>query len=70
MHASIICSVVLSAATFVSSRSSASYLTQSLLSSSYGRQSSSSVPSQCTSICDPVNDKENDMSFHPGPRPC
>ncbi|KAG1753230.1 hypothetical protein EDB19DRAFT_817660 [Suillus lakei] len=62
MRTSTICLVVLSAAaSLVSSRPSASYLTQSfraLSSPSYKRQSSS-VPSQCTSICDPVNNEVN-----------
>ncbi|KAG2130989.1 uncharacterized protein EDB93DRAFT_1255647 [Suillus bovinus] len=62
MRVSTSCLVVLSAAaTFVSSRPSASYLTQSfrvLLSPSYKRQSSSTP--QCASTCDPVNDEVND----------
>ncbi|KIK48068.1 hypothetical protein CY34DRAFT_798697 [Suillus luteus UH-Slu-Lm8-n1] len=62
MRASTICLVVLStAATLVSSRPSASYLTQSfraLSSPSYKRQSNS-VPSQCTSTCDPVQTEVN-----------
>lgn len=62
MRAAVICLVALSmAATLVSSRPSASYLTQSfqaLLSPLYERQSSS-VPSQCTSTCDPIQNEEN-----------
>ncbi|KAG1753229.1 hypothetical protein EDB19DRAFT_817576 [Suillus lakei] len=62
MRTSTICLVVLSAAaSFVSSHPSASYLTQSfraLSSPSYKRQSSS-VPSQCTSTCDPVYTEMN-----------
>ncbi|KAG1902828.1 uncharacterized protein F5891DRAFT_1021356 [Suillus fuscotomentosus] len=64
MRASAACLVVLSVATtFVSSHpSTESYLTRSfrvLSSPSYKRQSST-VPPQCTSICDPVNDEVND----------
>lgn len=62
MLASTICLVVLStAANLASSRPSASYLTQSfraLSSPSYKRQSNS-VPSQCTSTCDPVLNEVN-----------
>ncbi|KAG1811190.1 uncharacterized protein BJ212DRAFT_1483854 [Suillus subaureus] len=62
MHASVICLVVLSiAATLASSRPGASYLTQSfreLSSLSYKRQSSS-IPSQCTSTCDPVQSESS-----------
>ncbi|KAG2345039.1 hypothetical protein BDR05DRAFT_145573 [Suillus weaverae] len=61
MRPSTICIVVLSAAAvLVSSRPSASYLSQSfraLSSPSYKRQSS--VPSQCTSTCDPVQSELN-----------
>lgn len=63
MRACTIYLVVLSvAATLVLSRPSASYLTQSfraLSTASYKRQSSGYVPSQCTSICDPVNNEVN-----------
>ncbi|KAG1845668.1 hypothetical protein F4604DRAFT_1818469, partial [Suillus subluteus] len=62
MRASAICLVVLSmAATHVSSHPSASDLTQSfraLSSLSYKKQTSS-VPSQCASACDPVQNEEN-----------
>ncbi|KAG1859037.1 hypothetical protein DFJ58DRAFT_292864 [Suillus subalutaceus] len=62
MRASAICLVVLSmAASHVSSHPSASDLTQSfraLSSLSYKRQSNS-VPSQCASACDPVQNEEN-----------
>ncbi|KAG1739904.1 uncharacterized protein EDB91DRAFT_372965 [Suillus paluster] len=61
MHTSTICLVMLSAAAgLVSSRPSASYLThtfRTLSSASYKRQSS--VPSQCTPVCDPVNAEVN-----------
>ncbi|KAG1767735.1 hypothetical protein EV702DRAFT_747849 [Suillus placidus] len=61
MRPSTICIVVLSAAAIpVSSRPSASYLSQSfrvLSSPSYKRQSS--VPSQCTPTCDPVQSELN-----------
>lgn len=63
MRACTICLVILSlAATLVLSRPSTSYLTQSfraLSTASYKRQSSGYVPSQCTSICDPVNNEVN-----------
>ncbi|KAG1767721.1 hypothetical protein EV702DRAFT_1146237 [Suillus placidus] len=66
MRACTIYLVVLSmAATLVLSRPSASYLTQSfraLSTASYKRQSSGYVPSQCTSICDPVSNEVNAVS--------
>ncbi|KAG1767736.1 hypothetical protein EV702DRAFT_1146299 [Suillus placidus] len=62
MRPSNICIVVLSAAaTLVSSRPSASYLSQSfraLSSPSYKRQGSP-IPSQCTPSCDPVQSELN-----------
>ncbi|KAG2074918.1 hypothetical protein BDR04DRAFT_1150731 [Suillus decipiens] len=65
MHVYLICLVVLSTtATLVSSRPSASYPPaqsfQALSSPSYKRQhESSSVPSRCTSTCDPVQNEVN-----------
>ncbi|KAG2151709.1 hypothetical protein BD769DRAFT_979 [Suillus cothurnatus] len=71
MRASEICLIVLSmAATLVSSRPSASYLTQSfraMLSPSYKRQSSS-VPPQCASTCDPIQNEVN--AGYPVPACC
>lgn len=63
MRTCTICLVALSVvATLVLSRPSASYLSQSfraLSTTSYKRQSSGYVPSQCTSTCDPVNNEVN-----------
>lgn len=71
-HASTICLVILSAAaTFVSSRPSPSYLTQSLqtlLSTSYKRQGIS-VSLQGTSTCDPVQNEPNAVSLKSWSRP-